>query len=264
MRARFLQEIAAAGLPSGPAPSPVVTDEDVAPLPATVQRYLRFMRVVGRPRAWSMRLGWSGGFRMKPDQRWLPCEAWQYDTRVELARIFRMRIRFAGVVPVIARDSYVHGHGHMLGKLLDVIPVADATGDELDTGELSTYLNDAIFFAPSMLLGPEAAWTAVDDDAFDVALTDAGRTVTARVFVDDLGVPIDFSTTDRFCQTPGDPTHHFFRTRWTTPTDGWEIIDGLPRPTRGQAVWHLPEGPFVYADFRLLPGSLAFDVSPGR
>ncbi len=34
--------------PAGPAP--VVTEQDLVPLPAVVQRYLRFMGVVGRPR----------------------------------------------------------------------------------------------------------------------------------------------------------------------------------------------------------------------
>ena len=38
---------------------------------------------------------------------------------------------------------------------------------------------------------------------------------------------------------------------------------GRPRPTGAQAVWHLPSGPFAYADFRLIPGSLVFNVPPG-
>jgi hypothetical protein len=264
MRARFLREVAAVGLPRGPAPERVITDEDLAPLPATVQRYLRFMRVTGRPRTWSMRLGWFGGFRMKPGQPWMRCEAWQYDTRLELARIFKMRTWFAGIVPLIARDTYVHGRGRMLGKIFDIFPVVDAAGEELVIGELVTYLNDAVLFAPSLLLGPETAWTAVGDMSFNVALTDSGRTVRARVSVDGRGAPTDFSTMDRFYQAPSDPLHRFVRTRWTTPVSGWEFIDERPIPTHGQAVWHLPERQFAYADFRVLPGSLAFDVSPGE
>ena len=34
-------------------------------------------------------------------------------------------------------------------RLFDVLPLVDATGSELDTGELVTYLNDAILLAPS-------------------------------------------------------------------------------------------------------------------
>jgi hypothetical protein len=264
MRARFLREVAGLGLPRGPISARAITEEDLAPLPEAARRYLRFMRVVGRPRGWSIRLGWFGGFRMKPGGPWLRCEAWQYSTRLELARIFKMKIWFAGIVPVIARDTYAHGRGRMLGKALDAITVVDEAGEDIAVGELVTYLNDGILLAPSLLLGPETAWTAVDDGSFDVALTDGGRTVTARVSVDERGAATDFSTTDRFYQPPGAPAHQSVRTRWTTPVEGWEIVDGRPRPTRGRAVWHPPEGPFAYADFRILPGSFAFDVAPGE
>ena len=44
--------------------------------------------------------------------------------------------------------------------------------------ELTTYLNDALFLAPTFLLGPQVRWAEVDADAFDVTLRDAGRTVS--------------------------------------------------------------------------------------
>ena len=47
------------------------------------------------------------------------------------------------------RDAYVHGHGRMHGKLAGLVTVADAAGPENDVSELVTYLNDAVFFAPS-------------------------------------------------------------------------------------------------------------------
>ena len=53
------------------------------------------------------------------------------------------------------------------------------------------------------------------------------------------------------------------RTRWTKPIEGWEFIDGRPLPTAAQTVWHMPEGPFVYADFHPIPGSLVFNVPAG-
>jgi len=54
------------------------------------------------------------------------------------------------------------------------------------------------------------------------------------------------------------------RGRWTTPIEGWQEIDGRSLPTRGRAVWHMPEGEFAYADFALVPGALAFNVRPGE
>lgn len=153
----------------------------------------------------------------------------------------------------------------MLIRFLDLLTIDDGTGAEYDIGELVTYLNDAVMIASTMLLVPEISWADVDESSFDVSLTDHGRTVTARVFVDENGAPKDFSTMDRFCYN-ADAPKQLIRARWTTPIDGWEIVDGRPLPTSGRAVWHLPRGPFAYADFRLMRESLAFNgtglVSP--
>jgi hypothetical protein len=59
----------------------IVTAADVDALPAPVARYLHFMGVTGRPRDWSFRAKVTGRFRMRPGQRFMPFEAWQYDTR---------------------------------------------------------------------------------------------------------------------------------------------------------------------------------------
>lgn len=192
----------------------------------------------------------------------MKCEAWQYNNRLAPARIFYIRIRFSGFLPVTGRDTYSQGRGRMLIRLLDVFTIEDGTGEEYDTGELVTYLNDAVLLAPSMLLVPEISWAPADSSSFDVSLTDHGRTVTARVIVGEDGAPKDFSTWDRYCYDPDEPKK-LMRARWSTPIAGWEVVDGRLQPTGAQAVWHLPKGPFAYADFRLIPGSVAYNVPPG-
>ena len=105
----------------------------------------------------------------------------------------------------------------MRGKLLGLVPVADGSGPEFDLGELVTWLNDAIMFAPSMLLGAHARFAATgSDDEFDVTVTDRGRTVTARVYLDTDGAPRDFGTEDRWAALSGG----LVRARWTTPVSG--------------------------------------------
>lgn len=263
LRERFRSALAEAGLPAGPGDERPVTEAEIEGLPDTVRRYLRFMGVVGRPRAWSFRAASVGRFRLGPERPWLPCDAWQYNTCLDLARIFHIRIRFGGVVPVVGRDTYLRSRGRMLIRLFDRFPVEDASGPEYDTSELVTYLNDAIMLAPSMLLGPETTWSAVDDGSFDVALTDSGRTVSARAFVDESGAPQSFSTTDRFLQDPYDAQHRVIRAQWTTPVSGWDIADGHRMPVDGQAVWRLPQGDFSYAELRVRPDTLEFNVRPG-
>lgn len=267
LRSTFMRELSAIGLPARPGPdfdlSPI-TDADLEPLPETARRYLRFMKVVGRPRDWSFRLGLTGRFRRSRDEAWMRCEAWQYDTRLALARVFHMRIRFLGFVPIVGRDTYVGGHGRMLIRLLDLVTVGDGTGEAYDVGELVTWLNDAVLIAPTMLLAPGVRWSEVDTRSFDLSLTEHGRTVRGRVFVDDRGAPVDFETTDRFYADPKDPSK-LTRCRWSTPVDGFQDVGGRRLPTRGTAVWHpAGEDDLPYIDFTFDPAILAFNVAPGR
>src|SRR5215218_145213 len=96
----FRRGVAAAGLPGRPATADPVTEAALAPLPPIAARYLRAMGMVGRPRTWSLRAHFTGRFRRGPDQPWLPLDAWQYNSGVEVARLFRMRLLVARVMPM--------------------------------------------------------------------------------------------------------------------------------------------------------------------
>jgi hypothetical protein len=266
MRRKFMRELAGLGLPERPGPAfstAPILDADLEPLPETARRYLRFMRVVGRPRDWSFRVRATGKFRRSADDAWMACEAWQYNTRLALARVFYMRLRFFGVVPVLGRDTYVDGRGRMLIRPLDLVTVGDGTGEAYDIGELVTYLNDCIMIAPTMLLVPDVGWSEAGPHSFDVSLSDHGRTVKARVFIDGQGAPLNFETTDRFYSDPKDATK-VSRCRWTTPIDGFQEAGDRLLAARGRATWHPPEGDLTYAELAFDAVSLAFNVAPGE
>jgi hypothetical protein len=253
---RFAREVAAAGLPAGPDSTDVVSAAEVAALPETVQRYLSFMGVIGAPRHWSFTARFKGRFRLRPGLGWMPAAAWQYNSAVGVARIFVMRIRFASVVPMTGVDSYLRGRGRMLGKLLGVVTVADGRGSEFDIGELTTYLNDALLLAPSLLLRPGTDWKQLDEVTFEVTLTDRGHRVSGRVTIDERGAPVDFVTTDRFADLPGG----LRRAEWHTPIRGWGEGDGQPRPESVGALWRLPEGDLSYIEGRIV--DIAYDEVP--
>jgi hypothetical protein len=258
MRRRFQARVDQLNLPRGPVDTAPVSADDIAALPSAAQRYLRFMGVVGWPRDWSFRARFVGEFRQRPGQKFMPCEAWQYNTNLVPARIYYMRIDFAGLLPMFGVDVYRAGHGRMHGKLLGLITVADGSGLEFDVSELTTYVNDALMFAPSMLLTPTVSWTAVDDHSFDVSMSGSGISATARVFIDEQGRMVDFSTTDRWAALPGGLT----RARWTTPIDGWLAHGRRWLPTGGHAIWHFDASEFEYARGRFAPESVEFNVPP--
>jgi hypothetical protein len=256
---RFTDAVAIAELPSDPGDDGVITEDDVACLPSVVRRYLHFMGVVGKPRVWSLRVRFLGKFWLRRSLGWMPAEAWQYNCAAPIGRVFVMRIRFAGVIAMYGRDTYLRGHGRMTGKLFGRFTVVDGHGPQFDIGELTTYLNDAIMLAPSMLLTPSTTWTDVDGHSFDVTLVDAGRSVTGRVYVDDAGAPLDFSTTDRFADLPSG----LVRAQWRTPVRHWHSIDGRVVPSEVSALWRLPDGDLPYIKGGFVPDSLTVNIAPG-
>jgi Family of unknown function (DUF6544) len=258
LRQRLAADVAALGLPGGPDRPVPVTPARLAALPPAAQRYLRFMGVADGPPEWSFLAHLTGRFRLRPGMPWLRCEAWQYSTCPTVTRLFHMRLSAAGLIRMTGRDAYARGEGRMHGTLAGLVTVADSAGPETSQSELVTYLNDAVLLAPSMLLALPVRWAPADDSSFEITLEDGGYRVTARVFLDERGAPADFSTEDRWCALPGGPV----RTRWSTPVDGWRQVDGRWLPSAGSAVWHLPGGPFRYAEFRFGPGSLRYNVAP--
>src|SRR3954467_2597034 len=256
----FRRAVAGAGLPSGPASTAPVTDADLVGLPPVARRYLTSMGVVGRPRTWSLRAHFTGRFRRGPDQPWLPLDAWQYNSAIEVARLFRMRLTVARSVPMWGWDTYRGGTGRMLGKALGLVTVADGSGPEFDIGELTTWLNDAVLLAPCMLLAAPVTWEATGEDSFRVSVTDGGRTVSAEVFLDDDGRPRDVRSEDRYADLPGGPV----RALWSTPVAGWTVADGRPRPTGGAAILHLPDGEFRYGELTLADLALDVPADDGR
>ena len=258
LRRRLADDVAALGLPPGPARPAAVTEAQLAGLPPAAQRYLRFMGVAGGPADWSFLAHVTGRFRLRPGLPWLRCEAWQYSTCPAVTRLFHMRLSAAGLLRMTGRDAYVLGRGRMHGTLAGLVTVADSAGPETSVSELVTYLNDAVLLAPSMLLGLPVTWAPVDDDSFELTLEDSGQRVTARVFLDERGAPVDFSTEDRWCVLPDG----LVRARWSTPVEGWRRVNGRWLPSAGSAIWHLPEGPFRYAEFRFAPGAIRYNVAP--
>ena len=102
LRQKLAGDTGVLGLPGGPAQAGPVSERQLTGLPSAAQRYLRFMGVVGRPPDWSYLAHCTGRFRLRPGWPWLPCEAWQYNSGVEVARVFRLRI--GGPLPMSARD----------------------------------------------------------------------------------------------------------------------------------------------------------------
>jgi hypothetical protein len=155
-----------------------------------------------------------------------------------------MRIDAAGLVPMYGWDTYVGGHGRMVGRLVGLVTVADGRGHEHDVGELTTYVAGVAAVAPALLLDA-AALRPVDDRSYEVVMTDRGLRTTCLVELDDDRLPRAVSSDDRWCALP----QGLVRARWTLDVTGWTVAaDGRAAPTGTRATWDLPDGPFAYVE----------------
>lgn len=231
---------AAAVLPRTP-----VTEDDLAPLPEPIQRYLRHCGVVGRPRIQRTALRQVGFIRQKPDAAWMPMRAEQVFTANPPGFHWYGRA-YAGPLPVMsAHDSYVEGRGRMHIKLAAFIDIADATGPNMDHGSMLRYLGEICWF-PTAWLSDYLTWEARDARSAAVTMAWGGQTASAVLYIADDGRLASFEA-QRYYDKDVPP-----RLRpWRAVVAACGCRDGLCIPVEGEIVWEMDTGDFPYFRYRI-------------
>jgi hypothetical protein len=100
--------------------------------------------------------------------------------------MWNARFKVAGLPILRTKDKYESGYGHMFGKLIGVFTVFDVSGEKLDQATMIGYLNEIMWF-PTAFLGEHISWEDVDEHSAQVTFSDHGKSVSARMFFDDVG-----------------------------------------------------------------------------
>jgi Family of unknown function (DUF6544) len=229
---------------ASPARAGVVTEEMLTDLPGPVARYLRYTGVVGRPFPGTVWLRQKGRMRLAPGQPWIPLDAEEHYSVQPPGFVWAGTARLGRLPVVRARDVYAGGQGRLLVKVASLWPVVDASGEQMDQGEMTRYLSEMIWF-PAAFLAGNISFQAVDDSSARVTLTDHGRTATGTLFIDRQGRLTGF-VAQRY-RTPDASSPD----TWSTPMTGYGEFEGLQLPARGSAVYKLPGGDFEYIEVTL-------------
>lgn len=219
-----------------------VTTEMLQDLPEPVQRYMTYTGVVGQPWIHTVQVKQAGRFRLGQNRPWMPMAAEQCFSTNPPGFVWKARFKMLGLWLLSARDTYKAGHGHMFGKVAGIFTVFDARGEEIDQGAMLRYLGEMTWF-PIAFLGKSITWQGIDTHSTHVTFTDGGKSVSARMVLDDAGRPINFIA-QRYREIDG----NFSLDTWSAPTIGYGVRAGLSLPVRGQAVWNLPSGDLPYRD----------------
>jgi uncharacterized membrane protein YphA (DoxX/SURF4 family) len=228
--------------------TPVLTEADIAQLPAALLRYIRLTGAIGQPRVQNFRARFHGKIRSGPDARWMPFTGEQCNFYDQPSRIFLMDASTFGV-PLQVYHRFVGPSATMQVKVASLVQMIDAKGPEMDESETVTLFNDLCVFAPGALVDRGIQWQEIDPHTVSASFTNAGHTVRAVLSFNDLGELVDFASDDRSAASADGKS--FTRMRWSTPLRNYRSFGPHRIMSEGEGVWHAPAGKYVYLQFDL-------------
>lgn len=221
----------------------IITEDQLAPLPQPVQRYLRYSGVAGRSIPRLVTLNQKGRIRSGPEAGWMSLQADEIYSTNPPAFVWRAWLPTRRMGLVIGRDVYIDGKCSIAVRLLGLLVLASENGAELGKAGLVRYLNEMMWF-PAALLGANVRLIGIDDGSFTAVLTDHGETARGQFFIDEAGRLTNFraqryNTATRSIET------------WETPVSGYADFGGYRLPTIGSACWRLAGGTFTYIELEV-------------
>ena len=230
---------------TSPALPSVYHEEEIAGLPAPVQRYFRKALTAGQPIITGVRMHQSGTFNMgRQKDQWKPFTADQLVRPGHPGFLWDARIRMMPGLPAYVHDSYANGSGLLHGALYGVVTVTEARDTpELTRGEFLRYLAEAAWYPTALLPSQGAVWEAVDDSSARVTLSDvsaSGGPLSATMlfrFNDDDLIESVYAE-ERGAEIDGE----FVPTPWEGRWWSYEERAGMLVPTRGEVAWLFPDG----------------------
>ena len=235
------------------APAELVTEADLARLPALMQQYLRNGGAVGRPRIHNFRLTFSAQMRGSATDAWMQSTATQYEFFDPPVRLFHMTASKVGV-PFDVFHRYAGNEATFQVRVAGVIPMVNKRGPGITHDETVTLMNDVLVLAPAALLDLAFEFEVTGDRTLRATFHNAGFTVSADLTFNAAGDLVGFVSAARSHDREGGPA------LWSTPISGYREVDGIRLGTLGDANWIEASGEeWTYGRFEVM--SIAYNVT---
>jgi hypothetical protein len=223
----------------------LVTESDIEHLPPVVQKYLKYVGVIGRERVVNLRLEMEGKMRGKVEDSWMVFSSVQYNFFNRPTRIFYIKARKMGI-PAVGLHLYKDETAIMVIKLAGLFKVVDARGPEMNQGETVTVFNDMCCMAPATLIDKNIQWEIIDPLTVRARYTNGSITIGADLFFDESGQLVNFTSNDRFETADGKVYKNY---PWSTPIKEYGEFTGMRLPSFASTIYHRPGGDFCYGEF---------------
>ncbi|MGM0604871.1 MAG: DUF6544 family protein [Halobacteriota archaeon] len=217
---------------------------DLEGLPAPVTRYFETVLEDGQPYVRSVRLTQRGQFRLGDrSSPWKRLSATQQFTVDPPGFIWDATITPIPYVPVRVVDAYVCGAGSVRADLGSIVPLARADASpEVNVGELTRYLAEAVWFPTALLPTEGVRWEPIDDRTARATIDHAGTSASLTFHFDDRNLVDRVVAADRPRAVDGG----FEQTEWTGYFDEYDRKNRMVVPTAAAVEWNLPDGPLPY------------------
>jgi len=225
----------------------VLTETDMAHLPLPIRRYIALSGSIGRKVTTEITLKFDATMFDAPGAAGMTGPVTLYERFDLPQRLFFMTTRMNGL-PVAVVHDFATDQATMRVRLAGLVNIVDVGGPELTRTETVTILNELCIFAPSRLTDPRLTWIPIDDTRARVAFALGSNTVSAELLFNETGELVDFVSEDRGMLEKDGSLRLVL---WTTPFSTYRDFDGWHVASQGEAIWHLPEGPFRYGQMRL-------------
>lgn len=225
----------------------ILTENDIAPLPLPVQKYLRYTKVVGRPKVKNFRTEFVGGMRGKANEPYMKLHSVQYNFFQNPSRYFYMTASKMGL-PATGLHLYQDKTATFDVKLLNWLPVVSARGEKMNQAETVTLFNDMCFIAPATLIDNRIAWEQIDNLSVKAVYTNGDISVSAILYFNESGELINFISPDRF-ETDGKKYESY---PWKTPVSEYKEQNGYLLPSIAKLIYEKPEGDFTYGELEYI------------
>jgi hypothetical protein len=222
----------------------LLVEDDIQHLPTLVQGYLRRTGAIGQPKVKHFKARFKAEMRGK-NQDWFSLEAEQHNFIAERRRLFFLKAKVKGL-PTVGYHAYTGKKASMRIKIFGILPIVNIPGGKkIYQAETVTFFNDMCILAPAALIDPAITWKAIDDRSVRATLNHNELSVSAILIFNEENRLINFVSDDRYEINAGK------KFRFSTPLSEFKKINDLELPNYGEAIWHYPEGEFVYGKYNL-------------
>lgn len=225
----------------------ILTDEDIKPLPAPVQNYIRLTGSIGKPKVRNFKAEFEGKIRKNEQSEWMTFLCEQHNFMAEPTRLFFMDAKMKGL-PVAGYHHYKNGKAVMDIRLLSLFKVQYAEGNEMDISETVTFFNDMCCIAPATLIDNRIQWMETNENTVKCSFTNNNIIIHATLFFNKKGELVNFISNDRYAYSDkGTMT----RIPWQTPIKAFKSINGYYLPSQAELVYNYPKEDLRYGMFSL-------------